>query len=112
MLIMTRVRVKGIQRFRHSKSGIWYTYHRKTGTRIHADFGTAEFFEELAVLERRTKAMETCPSSLGMVIERYKRSSAWASLAQPTHISYQRAFEVLRPLNSHSLQHPLIEIVQ
>ncbi len=103
---MTRVRVKGIQRFRHSKSGIWYTYHRKTGTRIHADFGTAEFFEELAVLERRTKRIEARPGSLGMVIDRYKQSSAWATLAQPTRISYQRAFEVLRPLANM----PLVEI--
>jgi hypothetical protein len=68
MLIMTRVRVIEIQRFWHSKSGIWYTYHRKTGTRIHADFGTAEFFEELAAIERRTQAMEARPGSLGMVI--------------------------------------------
>jgi integrase len=98
MLIMTRVRVKGIQRFKHSQSGIWYTYHRKTGTRIHAEFGTAEFFEELAALERRVKRAEARPGSLGMVIEQYKRSSAWAGLAQATRTSYQRAFEVLKPL--------------
>jgi len=50
--------------------------------------------------------MEARPGSLGMVIERYKRSSAGASLAQPTRISYQRAFEVLKPLANM----PLVEI--
>jgi integrase len=103
---MTRVRVKGIQRFKHSQSGIWYTYHRKTGTRIHAEFGTAEFFQELAVIEGRVKRAEARPGSLGMVIEQYKRSSAWAGLAQPTRTSYQRAFEVLKPLADM----PLVEI--
>lgn len=106
MLIMTKVRVKGIQRFRHSKSGIWYTYHRKSGTRIYADFGSAEFFEELAAIERRAKGIEARPGSLGMVINGYKRSSAWASLAQPTRISYERAFGVLKPLADM----PLVEI--
>ena len=103
---MTRVRVKGIQRFKHSQSGIWYTYHRQTGTRIHAEFGTAEFFQELAAIERRVKRAEARPGSLGMVIEQYKRSSAWAGLAQPTRTSYQRAFEVLKPLADM----PLVEI--
>jgi integrase len=41
-----------------------------------------------------------------MVIEQYKRSSAWAGLAQPTRTSYQRAFEVLKPLADM----PLVEI--
>ncbi len=103
---MTRVRVKGIQRFKHKQSGIWYTYHRKTGTRILAEFGTAQFFEELAGVERRVKRVEARPGSLGMVIEQYKRSSAWAMLAQATRTSYQRAFEVLKPL----VDMPLAEI--
>lgn len=103
---MTRVRVKEIQRFKHSQSGIWYTYHRKTGTRIHAEFGTAEFFQELAVIERHVKRGEARPGTLGMVIEQYKRSSAWAGLAPPTRTSYQRAFEVLKPLADM----PLVEI--
>jgi hypothetical protein len=50
--------------------------------------------------------MEARPGSLGMVIERFKRSSAWVSLAQPTRISYQRVFEVLKPLAIM----PLVEI--
>jgi hypothetical protein len=42
--------------------------------------------------------VEARPGSLGMVIEQYKRSSAWAGLAQAARTSYQRAFEVLKPL--------------
>lgn len=103
---MTRVRVKGIQRFKHTQSGIWYTYHRKTGARILSEFGTAAFFEELAAIERGIKHKEARPGSIGMVIEQYKQSSAWAGLASPTRTSYQRAFEVLKPLADM----PLVEI--
>jgi hypothetical protein len=47
---MTRVCVKGIKRYR--SKGRWYVYHRKTGERVEAEFGTAVFFNELATLER------------------------------------------------------------
>lgn len=83
-----------------------HTYHRKSGTRIQAEFGTAEFFQELAIIEGRAKRAEARPGSLGMVIEQYKRSSAWAGLAPPTRTSYHRAFEVLKPLTDM----PLVEI--
>ena len=35
---MTVVRVKGVKRYR--AKGRWYAYHRKSGTRLQAEFGT------------------------------------------------------------------------
>jgi integrase len=95
---MTVVRVKGIQRFRHAVSRIWYTYHRKTGVRITSEFGSAAFFEELAALEGSPKAKVAAPGTLGMLIVKYKGSSACSALAASTRLSYQRAFDVLSPL--------------
>jgi hypothetical protein len=46
---MATVRVKGLKRYR--VKGKWFAYHRKTGIRIKAEFGTGEFFAELAALE-------------------------------------------------------------
>ncbi len=43
---MTIVRIKGVKRYR--RRGKWYCYHRARGKRLKAEFGTGEFFAELA----------------------------------------------------------------
>ena len=43
----TVVRVRGLKRYQHAKTGAWYCYHRASGKRIVSDFGTPGFFEEL-----------------------------------------------------------------
>jgi hypothetical protein len=50
------VRIKGIKRFWHRKSGIWYSYHRATGTRLEPPnaFGSPEFFTALAAASPET----------------------------------------------------------
>jgi hypothetical protein len=53
MSLVSFVRVKGIKRFM-DRSGKWRTYHRKTGQPLKAEFGTAEFFLELAELNRQS----------------------------------------------------------
>jgi hypothetical protein len=62
---MTIVRVKGIKHYQ--SKGRWYAYHRKTGTRFKAEFGTGEFFAELATLERKVKVAKAMPGTLGML---------------------------------------------
>lgn len=99
----TVVQIKGIKSYRNPKTGRWYCYHRKSGTRIAAQLGTAEFFAELAALERNAKASEPLPGSLGSVISKYMRSPDWASLRPKTRTSYERAFEVLKPLSDMPL---------
>jgi hypothetical protein len=95
---MTIVRVKGIKHYRHPKTGISYCYHRATGKRIGAEFGSPAFFEELAVIEKASKKATLTPGSLGLIIDEYKRSPDWAALKDATKISYEKVFAVLAPI--------------
>ena len=54
---MTVVRVKGLKRY--CVKGRWYAYHRKTGIRLKSEFGTGDFFTELAEIERKLKNEQT-----------------------------------------------------
>jgi integrase len=62
---MTVVRVKGIKKFRSKKNGKVYCYHRVTGRRIDAEFGTGAFFAELARLDALAAEVEPNPGTLG-----------------------------------------------
>ena len=62
---MTVVRVKGIKKFRSTKNGKVYCYHRATGRRIDAAFGTGAFFMELARLDGLASEIEPKPGTLG-----------------------------------------------
>ncbi len=97
----TNVRVRGLQRFRHSKSGIWYTYHRGTGKRIEAEFGSPAFFEELAEIERSMREHEVeaaKPGTLQALVLSYRASDAFCDLAPRTKADYERVFAFLEPL--------------
>ena len=99
----TIVRVKGIKRYRHPKTGIWYCYHRKSGTAIVSEIGSVEFFSELSALENAAKRSEPVPGTLGMVIAKYRSSPDWEALRPKTRLSYDRAFTVLKPLTNMPL---------
>jgi hypothetical protein len=62
MSLVSFVRVKGIKRFM-DPSGKMRTYHRKTGKPLLAPFGSAEFFLELAALDRETEQPESSPGA-------------------------------------------------
>ncbi len=96
----TSVKVKGVKRYRHPKSKRWYAYHRASGRRLEAEFGTAEFFQELAEIERATKIAAPTPGTLGLVIHEYMRSPDWAVLRPATRISYEKAFNALAPIHN------------
>ena len=70
MVLMTIVRVKGVKRYR--ARGRWYAYHRKTGTRLKGEFGTGEFFAELATLERKLEEAKRLPGTLGLLFAAYR----------------------------------------
>ncbi len=95
---MAAMRIKGVKRYQHPKSGRWYAYHRATGTRIKADYGTAAFLLELAALETTQVKITPQPGTIGLAIEQYCRSAQWNSLRPKTRLSYERAFEVLSPI--------------
>ncbi|CAJ0862121.1 hypothetical protein AMST5_01459 [freshwater sediment metagenome] len=99
---MTIVRVKGIKRYTHPKTGISYTYHRASGRRISAEFGTPEFFEELAAIEKAHKVAAPTPGTLGLIIDEY-RQVEWEALAPATQKTYERVFDILRPIHDMPL---------
>src|ERR1700730_4761716 len=95
---MSIVRVKGIKRCR-DRHGKWRCYHRKTGLPVKADFGTGEFFAELARLEDLAVHVgDPRPGSLGMLIVEYRGSAAFSGLAPRTRADYQRVFDYLKPI--------------
>jgi hypothetical protein len=101
---MTIVRIKGLKRY--LVKGRWYAYHRKSGTRLKSEFGSAEFIAELAGLERRLKKVEPLPGTLGKLFSSYRRSAAYADLASSTKQGYLRMMDLLKPLD----EMPLVEL--
>jgi hypothetical protein len=99
----TLVRVKGIRRWRHPRTGIWYCYHRKSATPIQAEFGSPAFFAELAAIEKSQQVKTARPGTLGLAIDAYHRTPAWAALRPKTRVSYERAIAILEPLRDMPL---------
>jgi hypothetical protein len=101
---MTVLRIKGLKRYR--AKGRWYAYHRKTGIRLKAEFGTAGFIVELAEIERKLKTAEALPGTLGLLFSSYRGSPAYGDLAPATRQGYARMMNLLRPLDAM----PLVEL--
>jgi integrase len=102
----TLMRLKGVKRYRHPISGIWYCYHRKTGKRITAEFGTASFIAELAALEatvqRRAEAKPT-PGTLGLLLNFYRSSASFQALKPRVRKGYEDAMRYLAVINDMPL---------
>jgi integrase len=97
--VTTAVRLKGLKRYRHPKTGRTYIYHRASGTRIYSEFGSPEFFAELAALNAATRqAPKAVPGSLGLLIDEFVRSPHWGTLSAATRRSYERVFAILKPI--------------
>ena len=101
---MTIVRVKGVKGY--PSKGRWYYYHRATGTRLKAEFGTGEFFAELASLERKVKREKALPGTLGMLLSSYRASPAFADLAASTRRGYLKMMDIIQPIH----EMPLVEL--
>ncbi|OKP81159.1 site-specific recombinase [Ensifer adhaerens] len=104
----TVVRVKGLKRYFEPKTGKWYAYHRKSGRRLAAEFGTPEFFAELAAIDAETKGQEAKPGTLAALIASYRGSAGFQSLKTRTKSDYQKVLEYLKPLGPS----PLAELTQ
>lgn len=113
---MTVVRIKGLKSYRHPKTGKLYTYHRATGTRLKAEPGTPAFLAEVAALEAKAAGpKKPAAGTLGLVVDAYRKSPAWAGLSQATRVSYDRAFAVLEPIGAMpltSLDRPFVVALQ
>jgi integrase len=101
---MTVIRIKGLKRYR--AKGRWYAYHRKTGIRLKAEFGTAGFIAELAEIERKLNTTEALPGTLGLLFSSYRGSPTYADLAPATRQGYARMMNLLKPLDAM----PLVEL--
>jgi integrase len=95
---MTLVRVKGLKRYFEPKTGKWYVYHRKTGKRIAAEFGTSAFFAELERIDTDNRTSDPKAGTLGALVESYRRSSAFTELSRRSKSDYQKVLNYLQPL--------------
>lgn len=98
---MTIVRLKGIKRYRHPKTGIWYTYHRKTGICLEPKhvFGSADFFTAFNAAEAKMKATAPVNGTWGAMMRSYKSSPEFSQLRDRTRSDYQKVFDWLRPID-------------
>lgn len=101
---MTIVRVKGVKRYR--SRGRWFAYHRKTGIRLAAEFGTGAFFAELAAIESKLKDSGPLPGTLGLLFSAYRASTRYSDLAPATKEGYARMMNLVRPISDM----PLVEL--
>lgn len=91
------VTVKGIKRYQ--VKGEVYCYHRATGTRLMATFGTPEFFEELRVAEEKAKGRPAAvDGTLAAAIALYKTHHRWTQLAPRSKWDYDKVLDYLEPL--------------
>jgi len=99
---MTIVRIRGLKRFRHRKSGIWYSYHRKSGVRIEPPHtcGTPEFFAALNEAEAKHKAKAPpVPGTFGALVRSYRNSSVFLTLKARSRRDYLHVLDWLSGLD-------------
>lgn len=91
------VSVKGLKRY--TSKGEMYCYHRASGTRLHAEFGSPAFFEELRVAEEKAKGQPAAAAgTLAAAIMLYQKHFRWTDLAPRSKVDYQRVIDYLEPL--------------
>lgn len=98
--------MKGIKRYK--RRGEWYCYHRASGKRLRAEFGSPAFFAELALAEKEWSdhgGQTAKPGTLGGAIASYRASPAFTDLAPRTQSDYQKVLDYLSRLNDK----PLVE---
>lgn len=87
---MVRITVRGLKKV--TTKGRTYYYHRRTGKRVGAPFGTPEFLAEV-------RTLDGLPPDLGStmqgLIAAYKLSPEFTSLAPRTQDDYSRVFDYL-----------------
>jgi len=98
---MVEIKVRGVKLYR--SRGKMYAYHRKSGVRLRAPFGSAEFLAEVERLNGKKPAAPK-PGTLGALIVAYRRSPEFlAVLAERTRRDYQKVFDYLKPLEGDAL---------
>ena len=90
------MRVRGLKRYRHPQTGIIYTYHRASGKRIIAEFGTPEFLAELAAIETSLQMAKPHPAgTIGSLFDFYRKSASFHMLKPRVRGGYEDAIRWL-----------------
>lgn len=90
----------GYKRWRSKKNGRFYCYHRATGIRMTAEFGTRAFIDELDRLDALAAAAPTPKAgTFGAVVKLYRADPAFHDLKPRTRADYDRVFNYLAPLD-------------
>ncbi|WP_114010799.1 tyrosine-type recombinase/integrase [Cohaesibacter intestini] len=73
-----------------TSKGKRYFYHRKTRARIKGEPGTAEFYHQIAIEDAKVLNQKPIKNSLGALIEAYRKSPEYRSLAPRTKSDYDK----------------------
>jgi integrase len=97
---MATMKIKGVKAY--VSNGKTYAYHRKSGKPLSSVFGSAEFFAELADIERAYSAKERAgtnarPGTWGALVVKYKEHRL-PQLARRTQSDYHKILDWLSPL--------------
>lgn len=103
---MAIFRLKGYQIFK-DRHGRQRCYHRATRTAIDLEknpIGSAGFLAECARIDALAKAgIAANPGTLGLLITKYRKHTAFTELAPRTRADYQKVFDYLQPISREKI---------
>jgi integrase len=101
------MKVRGVNRVRKPSGAVYY-YHRASGRRIDAAWGTAEFAAKLAQVEREWKSgrdkSRAIKGTFGALVEAYRKSPEFAALSAETRSDYNDYLDWLAPMADVDVQ--------
>lgn len=91
--------VKHLKRYR-DRHGKLRLYHRPTNTPISSAYGTAEFFQEMAELNKKSALRAVRPKgTLSVIMAEYRKAPAYTGLAPSTRFGYDKYFALVKPFH-------------
>jgi len=101
---LNHLRIEGLKCYR--SRGVPYYYHRASGRRVLAPYGSAEFFAELEAINRHWQEHQPpqpVPGTLGALVADYRRAPRWTDLAVRTRADYEKVLHYLAPIMDTAL---------
>ncbi|TXM69598.1 tyrosine-type recombinase/integrase [Methylobacterium sp. WL120] len=105
------MKIAGLKRFHDKRDGVTYNYHRKSGIRILAPFGTAEFALEFDRIDQAHKAKASVRGTLGHLFDEYRKTPEFKNLKPVTKEDYERVMvwcHRLRPMPTARMDSALV----
>ena len=98
-----RMQIKGVKRVWSEKARKTYYYHRKSGKRIKAEYGTAEFAVEVDRLNRQWAAKTDVKGTFGHLVDKYRETPEFKRLKPITKADYEAVFTALKDIRAMPL---------